>query len=150
MAHRPGSLTEAQVRRLRITCEHIDDLLSGIERILDEPESKTIFPRFSLDITTPKRREIEDCIADIRASMVDILDGHGISREHIPVPATRAIALTLVSIDISAEELRPKYMQAYGDVSVLTSKVLEEIAEELHGLVRRFEHCITEGEARDG
>lgn len=144
-----GSLNESQARRLRVTCQHIDDLLSDIEDILNESGSKTAFPRYSPDIAPAKRRAIEDCISRVRASLVGILDRQGIPWEQPPVPASRAIALTLVSIHISVEELKPKYMQGYGDVPAATAKDLNRIVGELHGLVTGFEHRLAGDEVQD-
>jgi len=144
-----GSLNESQARRLFVTCQHIDGLLSDIEDILNESESKTAFPRYSPDIAPARRRAIEDCIARVRASLISILDGQGIPREHLPVPASRVIALTLVSIHISVEELKPKYMKGYGDVAGMTAKELNRIVGELHGLVTGFESCLAGNEEQN-
>jgi hypothetical protein len=144
-----GSLNEPQARRLRVSCQHIDGLLSDIENILNESASKTAFPRYSSDITPAQRRVIEDYIARIRASLVRILDGQGISREQPSIPASRAIAFTLVSIDIAVEELKPKYMRGYGAVTVAAGRDLNKIAGELHGLIAGLDKYLAGGREQD-
>lgn len=140
-----GSLNEPQARRLRVTCQHIDELLSDIEDILNESASKTAFPRYSSGITPAQRQAVEEYIARIRASLIGILDGQGISREQPSVPALRAIALTLVSIDIAVEELKPKYMRGFGPVTATAGRDLNKIAGELHSLVTGFDRYLAEG-----
>ncbi|MGA2933687.1 MAG: hypothetical protein ABSD81_00845 [Methanomicrobiales archaeon] len=149
MATGTGSLNESQARRLRVTCQHIDRLLSDIEDILNESASKTAFPRCSSDITPAQQRAIEDYIARIRASLIRILEGQGISREQPSVPASRAVAFTLVSIDIAVEELKPKYMRGFGPVTVTAGRDLNKIAGELHGLVSGFDRYLAGGRERD-
>ena len=149
MALGTGSLNEPQARRLRVTCQHIDGLLSDIEDILNESASKTAFPRYSPDITPEQRRAIEDCIARVRASLIRILEGQGISRDQPPVPASRAVAFTLVSIDVAVEELKPKYMRGYGAVPVAAGRDLNKIVAELHGLVSGFDRYLAGGGGQD-
>ena len=145
MASGNGSLNESQARRLRITCQHIDGLLSGIEAILSESESGTAFPRYSSDITPAQRRTIEDHIARVRAQLVKVLDGKGIPRDPPSVPASRAIAFTVVSIEVAVEELKPKYMKGYGPVSASGGRDLNKISGELHGLMAEFERYLAGG-----
>jgi len=147
----PGkdSLNEHQARRLRITCQHADELLSNIEGILNESASRTAFPRFVPDIAPAQRRTIEDYIARVRAQLVRVLVGQGIPREPPSVPASRSIAFTLVSLDISVEELKPKYMRGYGNVSEAAATELNGIVGELHGLVTRLDRYLAEGVGQD-
>ena len=140
-----GSLNGPQAIRLRVTCQHIDSLLCEIEKVLDEPASGTAFPRYSQDITGARRLAIDDFIARIRASLVGILETQDIAREQTPAPASRAIALTLVSIDIAVEELKPKYMRCYGDVPAAAGRDLNKITKELHGLAAEFAQYLAEG-----
>ena len=141
-----GSLTENHQRYLRVSCQHIDELLSGIEKILNESSSGTAFPRYASDITPAQRRMIGDYIARIRAQLVRVLDGQGISPEQPSVPATRSIRFLLVSVDIAIDELRPKHMKGFGELSAFTATDLNGIAGELRGLVSRLDRFLAGGE----
>lgn len=143
------TLNESQARRLRITCEHIDELLTTIEDILNESASKTAFPRYVPDIAPAQRRMIEDYIARVRAQLVRVLDGQGIPRGEPSIPASRTIRFTLVSIDISVEELKPKYMKGYGDLSPAAATELNGIVGELQGLVARLDRYLAEDVGED-
>lgn len=144
-----AALNENQERKLRITCQHIDKLLADIEDILNETSSKTPFPRHISDIAPAQRRTIENYIARIRAQLVRVLDGQGISRQEPSIPASRTIQFTLVSIDIALEELKPKYMKGHGKVSSSAATELNGIVGELQGLVTRLNRYLKEGVGED-
>ena len=131
-------LNEDQSRRLRVTCEHIDQLLSGIEHILGEVESEPAFPRYIPDLTPEQRKTVGDYIARIRARLVKVLDGQGIPRRQPMIRASLAISTTLLSMDVSAEEVKPRYMKGYGSLSNGAEAELNGIAGELQSLFMQF------------
>jgi GTP-binding protein EngB required for normal cell division len=141
-----NGLNDSQARRLRITCEHLDQLLSGIEHILGEAESEPAFPRYIPDITPEQRKTIEDYIARIRARLVMVLDGQGIPRRQGLIRSSLAISTTLLSMDVSAEEVKPRYMKGYGNLSDATAAGLNGIAGELQSLLLQF-HLFMKQEA---
>ena len=53
-----AALNEPQARRVRVTCEYIDRLLSDIERIHATPSSHTLFTRYALDLPDPTRGKL--------------------------------------------------------------------------------------------
>src|SRR5580658_1119987 len=144
-----GSLNEFQAGRLRVTCQYIDNLLGEIEETLHATASKAAFPRFSPDVAPAQRRTIEDYIARLRAQLVRVLDGQGISGEKPSIPASRAIHVALGAIDIAVEELKPHYMRGYGDVPEAAAIELNGIVGELRGLVSRLDRYLAEGVGQD-
>jgi hypothetical protein len=70
----PGELNENQQRRLIITCQYIDKLLSDIEQVLHSTASKSPFPRYVVDITPAQARVIEDHICRLRTQLLRALD----------------------------------------------------------------------------
>lgn len=144
-----AGLNKNHVRRLRITCEHIDDLLCRIEEALYVSTSKAAFPHYTPDLSPAQQRTIEDYIARIRAQLVRVLDGQGISRDRRTIPVSRAIAATLVSVDISVEELRPKYMRGFGNLAGSAPADLDGIAGELKTLVTRLDRLLAQGAGQD-
>lgn len=144
-----GSLNEFQARRLRVTCQHIDNQLGEIEEILHATGSKAAFPRFLPDVAPAQHRTIEDYIARLRAQLVRVLDGQAIAREKPSIPVSRAIHAALVSIDIVVEELDPHYMRGYGDVSEPAAIELNGIVGELRGLVSKLNRYLVEGIGQD-
>ncbi|HTV60671.1 MAG TPA: dynamin family protein [Verrucomicrobiae bacterium] len=139
------SLNPFQANRLRVTCRYIDKLLAEIEGILNSSASRAAFPRYSADILPAQRRTIADYIARVRGQLVRILDGQGIPREDPSIPASRAIHVMLLSIEIAVEELNPKEMSGYGAIPEAVATELNGIIGELSGLVRRFDRFLSEG-----
>ncbi len=151
-AERGGSadrLNEFQQRHLRVSCQYVDKLLSEIESILNSSTAKSAFPRYISQISPANRRTIEDYIARIRAQLIRILDGQHIQREKADIPDIRAISVTLGSIDIAVDELKPKNMRGYGEVPEAAALDLNGIVGELQGLVSRLNRYVLEGQGQD-
>ena len=144
-----GLLNEFQARRLRVTCQYIDQLLSEIGEILHVSSSKAAFPRFLPDIAPAQSRTIEDYLARLRAQLVRVLDGQGIPREKPTVPASRAVHVALGTIDIAIEELKPHYMQGFGDLPEAAATELNGIVGELRSLVSKLDRYLLEGVGED-
>lgn len=143
------SLNEFQAQRLRVTCQYIDKLLGEIEGILNSAASKAAFPRYAPDVAPCQRRTIEDYIARVRAQLLRVLDGQGIPVAEPSVPASRAIHVNLGAVDIAVEELKPKYMQGYGDVPKAIATDLNGIVGELATLVRNLDRYLAQGVGQD-
>lgn len=140
-------LNEYQQRRLSVTCRHIDKLLADIEAVLWASASKSPFPKYISDISPAQRRVIEDYIARIRARLVGTLESQDISIEPPSIPATRTLYMALTFVDISVEELRPRYMRGYGEVSPTAATELNGIVGELEGLVNQLNIFIGQASA---
>jgi GTP-binding protein EngB required for normal cell division len=144
-----GSLNEFQARRLRVTCQYIDQLLGEIGEILHVSSTKAAFPRFLPDIAPTQSRTIEDYLARLRAQLVRVLDGQGIPREKPAIPASRAVHVALGTIDIAVEELKPHYMHGYGDLPEAAATELNGIVGELRSLVSKLDRYLLEGVGED-
>ena len=144
-----GLLNEFQARRLRVTCQYIDQLLGEISEILHASSSKAAFPRFLPDIAPAQSRTIEDYLVRLRAQLVRVLDGQGIPREKPAIPASRAVHVALGTIDIAVEELKPHYMHGYGDLPEPAATELNGIVGELRGLVSKLDRYLLEGVGED-
>jgi GTP-binding protein EngB required for normal cell division len=144
-----GLLNEFQARRLRVTCQYIDELLGEIGEILHVSSSKAAFPRFLPDIAPAQSRTIEDYLERLRAQLVRVLDGQGIPREKPAIPASRAVHVALGTIDIAVEELKPHYMHGYGDLPEAAATELNGIVGELRSLVSKLDRYLLEGAGED-
>jgi ABC-type transporter Mla subunit MlaD len=132
-----GGLNENQRRRLRVTCQHIDRLLSDIENILNASASLAAFPRYAADVAPEFRRSLENYIRRIRAQLQAALDTAGVTNQMPSISASRAIQTTLLYVEVAAEELAPRYMRGYGPLPGEAAEKLESIAENLATLVRQ-------------
>lgn len=149
MSNDDNRLNESQQRRLRITCEYIDKLLSDVESILHVSTSKAAFPKYIPNVPPAQRRTIEDYIGRIRARLVQTLEGQHIDREPASIPATRAIHANLTFVDIAVEELRPRYMRGYGELPREVETELNGIVGELEALVAKLDHFVTNSAGED-
>jgi GTP-binding protein EngB required for normal cell division len=127
----PGELNEPQQRRLIVTCQYIDKLLSTIENALHSAASQSPFPRYVVDITPAQTRDIEDHIRRLRSQLLRALDWQHIKPEPPEIPVTRSIKTDLAFIDIAIEELKPSYMCGCGAVP-------EDAVDELNGVVHEL------------
>ena len=143
------SLNESQARRLRVTCQYIDKVLTDVEGILNTAASKAAFPRYSSDIAPVQRRTVEDYVTRIRAQLIRVLEGQGIPSEEPQIPASRAVHVMLGAVDIAVEELKPKYMRGYGEVPESVAMELNGIVGELAGLVSRLDGYLSAGASQD-
>ena len=143
------SLNKHQAHYLLVTCQHIDKILSDIEVVLNESTSKAAFPAYVLDLNPAQQKTLKDYISHIRARLIQVLEGQGINYKQTGIPASKAIRSRLYSIETAAEELKPKYMRGYGEISSSAATELNGIAGELQGLVTRLDGYISEGIGQD-
>jgi hypothetical protein len=137
------SLNSNQARRLSVTCRHIDKLLADMENALAVANSKQAFPEYQPDVTPAQRQVIEDYIARLRMQLTEVLDVQGIERPEPFIPVSRCLHTALTFIRIAAEELQPRYMRGYGQISPAAATDLNRIAAELMSLTTEFDRYVT-------
>ncbi len=130
-------MNSSQQLYLRVSCQHIDDLLEGIEEILQSASSKSPFPKYILDLSPAQIRVIEDYIRRLRTQLIRTLAWQHIDIPAPTIPATRAIIARTTFVDIALDELRPSTMRGSGSVA-------PEVALELTGVVREL-RALSEG-----
>jgi len=138
----PGEgLNEHHLRRLLVSCQYIDQMLSEIENILNFSHSKAAFPKYFIDTPPARQRVLEHHIARIRQQLVRLANDHGLVHEP-SIPAPRAIHSILSVIQISAEELNPRYLRGYGPVPEAAAARLKPLVRELQELVAALDDQI--------
>lgn len=135
MTRQTGELNKHQQRRLRISCQYIDKLLSDIDAILHQATSESPFPRHIVDVSLAQIRVLEDYIRRIRSQLVRTLAWQKMEPEPPDIPATRAVLSYLTFVDIAIEELKPKYMLGFGAVP-------EDAIDELNGVVHELRSLV--------
>jgi GTP-binding protein EngB required for normal cell division len=124
-------MNSSQKLYLRVSCQHIDDLLEGIEEILQSATSKSPFPRYILDLSPAQIRVVEDYIRRLRTQLIRTLAWQNIDIPEPTIPATRAITTRMAFVDIALDELRPSSMRGSGSLN-------PEAALQLMGVVREL------------
>jgi GTP-binding protein EngB required for normal cell division len=143
------SLNDNQKRRLLISCEYIDKLLSDIEIVLNASASGSPFPKFRDDLSLAQRKVAQDYIARIRAQLVRVLEGQEVPVSNERISARHALHTALEFIDIAVEELKPKYMRGYGELPAAVVLELNGIVGELQSVVKRFSAYLEQGLEQD-
>lgn len=142
-------LNEHQQRRLRVTCEHIDWLLSDMEATLNATVSKSPFPKYIANVPPSQRRLIEDYIVRMRAQLVRVLKGQQIDLPAPAIPASRSLYTTLTFVHIDIEELKPQYMRGYGELPESLAHELNGIVGELENLVQKLNELLSQQSAQN-
>ncbi len=154
-AREPGTLNDAQRRRLSITCKYIDGLLCDIEHALHAAESASPFPRYIVDVTPEQAGTIEGHIRRLRSQLLRTMEWQHLKPEPAEIPVTRSITTDLAFIDIAIEELKPRYLRGCGAVPEDAVSALNGLIRELGDLVKSMDRTVRQGagtavEAKEG
>src|SRR5580658_4232306 len=138
-----GLLNPNHARRLAVTCRHIDKQLADMENALRVGSSKNAFPEYLSDVTPAQRSVIEDYIARVRVQLFRVLEVEGIKPPEPSIPVSRSLHIGLTFIKIAADELRPRSMRGYGQISPAAATGLDRISSELVDLTTEFDHYVS-------
>ena len=127
-------LTENHLRRVYATCQHIDKLLSAIERAMDPAGRDDPFHRYEHVLSQQARTGIVEVLRGFRSSLGAVL-----SRHRIPFPPAHQDRFTIQStvefIDADIMDLRPEHMGGYGALHEPAASDLTAIVQEFSGHV---------------
>lgn len=132
------SLNEPQLRRLVASCQYIDKLLADMEDVLNAAEAKSVFPKYSDDLSPIQHQTIQDFIGQFRGLLLRVFAVQGIESDEPKIAASHAIHSALTFIEITIEELKPAKMRGYGQVSEAGMVDLNALINELHGLAQQL------------
>lgn len=128
--------------RLLTTFKYVDDVLTqAVERL----ESATSpFSEYVADAGSADRQDVTEHLERVRAVMRGFLGSHGIE---IPAPSTSALwaaSTACVYAGVSVEELRGRYMRAYGAISPAADAELDRIVSELTEVINQMNAALVE------
>jgi hypothetical protein len=130
-----NGLNDNQKRHLLSTVKHVDSLLGDAFQVLSSAEASSPFQSYIPDALPVQRKVIGDYLIRLRDLMVRILEEQGIA---IPKPDISSVASfrnALLFAQIAVEELGPRYMRGYGEVS-------DEVAHELNVLTAQIKDVL--------
>ncbi|MBM4271246.1 MAG: hypothetical protein FJ139_03685 [Deltaproteobacteria bacterium] len=132
-------LNKDHKRRLLIGLRYVNDLLADIEGIMaTSVDPQVPFPKYVADITPAQRKIITAEIAHIREEMYRILENKNIKIDPPFISAVRAVQNAIHFADIAMEEMRPKYMRGYGELTGEAVRDLDEVVSRMQKLLRQI------------
>jgi len=123
---------------LLLTFMHLEESLSEVERVAAHTGT---FPPLSGqcgELSPEKRSAILQYTAQTRKTMSRILEQKGIALDIPPVETIHSIYTYPGFMHSSAEELRPKYMRGYGELTEEAADELDGVAMELRELFKQM------------
>jgi hypothetical protein len=78
----------------------------------------------------------------MRKELIEVLDDHGVGRPAASIPVSRFLHTILTFIKIAVEELRPRHMRGYGEISEKTEQELNDIVNKLLKVAYELDHYV--------
>ena len=122
--------------RLLTTFKYVDDVLTQAVERLESASSP--FSEYVPDAGPADRRAVTEHLERVRGVMRRFLESHGIE---ISAPSTSALwaaSTACVYAGVSVEELRGRYMRAYGAISPAADAELDRIVTELTEVINQM------------
>ena len=135
-------LSDNHRRRLLATAKYVDGLLGDIESILSGIDSP--FAKYVDDLSPAQKATVAEAVGRLRADLVRALASEGLQPGPPRFSALHTIRTSLGFIEIAFEELKPRYMRGYGEMSRGAAAALDAIAGELQEIVKRVDALLTE------
>jgi hypothetical protein len=127
--------TDAQARYLLATFKCMDkNLASALRAIGGEPDAQGLVREYETDATVSQRDALKHKIADLREALRDFIDRH---RLPVAAPASGLFAFraTLSFLRVSIEEIGPRGLAGFGDVTPEGAAEIDELSRRLNQLV---------------
>jgi hypothetical protein len=128
--------------RLLSTFKYVDDVLTQAVERLESASSP--FSEYMADAEPADRRAVTEHLERVRTAMRRFLESHGIE---IPAPSTSALwaaSTACVYAGVSVEELRGRYMKAYGAISPAADAELDRIVTQLTEVINQMNAALVE------
>lgn len=133
--HEQIDLNEHHRRRLLVSCQYIDRLLSSIESAIAD-RTASAFPKYIQDMSVQERNELRERAANLRAQLLEFLQRWGIATPEPAISARHSVLTSLSYVDIAVEELKPRYLGGYGAVPSALVPELTGSVEDLQSAVK--------------
>lgn len=138
-----------QASRLRTTLTYVDELLSEAMGILGPSCGHTPFTQRLADTTPVTHEIIADHATRMRGEMRSFLDAHGIPLPQPRISASHAARAVLMSAQIAVEELAPRYLRGYGELSPEAAAEVAAFIVRLTELLKRMDDYLAQGAGRE-
>jgi hypothetical protein len=133
------ALDERRKRSLLLKLRHLDELLFEVDRLAEGKGSSSPLSDRYTELEPEKKEAVQRYIVRLRETMCRILEEKGISIDAPSFDITHSIHTYLNFMDMSAEEIRPKYMRGYGELTREAADELDAVATELQRLIKQMQ-----------
>ncbi len=129
--------------RLLTTFKYVDDVLTqAVERL--ESASASPFTEYVADAGPAERKAVGEYLDRVRDVMREFLEKHQIAIPQPSMSALWAASTACVYSGVSLEELRGRYMKAYGAVTPAAEAELERMVAEVTGVLNKMNAYLQE------
>jgi hypothetical protein len=129
--------------RLLTTFKYVDDVLTqAVERL--EAASSSPFSEYVADAGPSERKAVTEYVDRVRAVMREFLEKHQIVIPQPSMSALWAVSTACVYSGVSIEELRGRYMKAYGAISPAAEAELERMVADVTGELNKMNAYLQE------
>jgi hypothetical protein len=136
-----AELGEHHKRRILVTFQRVDELLSQILSVFEQAQSG-LRSRHVQDIAPSKLSRIESQIELIRKQIAGFLERFHISLPERSTPASWIVKTNLASVDIALEDLYPKKLKGYGDMDPAAASELTHTLQEIRKLLNQLHKAL--------
>jgi hypothetical protein len=138
-------MNENHQRHLRMTFQHVSNLLSETEHVLAASRSPSPFQQYTQDSAPKQRQIVRAYILRVREAMRRILAELNIPPKPPISGAIWAARNHLAFASLAIEEISPRHMKAYGELSETDKRTLNRITAELTELLDGLNKDIAQG-----
>ena len=132
-----AGLGESHKRRILVTFQHVDELLSQSLHVVARAQSDP-HPRHVHDISATKLLRIEKHIQLVRELMKKFMQRFQIALPEPSTPSSWMIRTNLTSIDIALEDLYPQKMKGYGEMDSAAAHELTQTIQDIRKQVSQL------------
>ena len=144
-----SGLNESHQRRLLITFQYVDKLLSEIEAVLSASSAKSPFPKYGVDFTPSQERVIRDYISRVRGQMMRVVAGLGLQVPGPQFEAIHSIRIQLSFMRVALQEVSPEDLAGYGEIPSELLPELNGFSTELQTTLETLDRFLREGPGHD-
>ena len=134
---------------LRITFRSVDESLTRALSLLDSARERSPFGQFVADATAEQQHVVANYVACVRAAMKRALEAQGIPLPQAQTSSVWSARLAIVLSQVALEDVRPKRLRGFGEVSPDDARALEAPLAEIDTLLNEMEAYLAQKQDAD-
>jgi GTP-binding protein EngB required for normal cell division len=142
-------LNESQQRYVVARLRHVEELLGDALAGLMVGDNARLFPRLIPDATASQRKIVHDYLKQLSFATQQFLNSQSLRDTVAPISGLWSFQTALTFALIAVEELRPRYLQGYGELDPMAAIAVEQFSAEAQTLLRRISRYLTSGTGGD-